>query len=264
MKAYVMTDMEGVAGVVNFESQAYADGKYYEQAKQLLTGEVNAAVEGLLEAGVDDILVCDGHGPGAISFENLHPQAKLMHGRPLAPAVARDIVTREYDFSVMIGQHAMAGVEDGNLNHTQMSRAVDYYKLNGKLIGEIAQFALHCGAMGMPLIWLTGDEAACREARELIPGITTTSVKKGLSRNCAISLSKEKSHELIRRDAAAAVANHKKNPVKPLVWPGPYVLEKRFFHSHTKDGYVGHPMAEIIDSQTVRLKGDDIKELIYM
>jgi D-amino peptidase len=263
MKAYVMTDLEGVAGVVSFESQAYPEGKYYEQAKLLLTAEINAAVDGLLEAGVDDVLVMDGHGPGAVSFENLHPEAKLMHGRPLASASVRDAATKDYDFSIMIGQHAMAGVEDGNLNHTQASRAVDRYTLNGKPIGEIAQFALHCGSFGMPLIWLTGDEAACAEARELIPGITTTAVKKGLSRNSAISLSAKKSHQLIRQDAVTAVQNHKKNPIQPLVWPGPFVLEKRFFHSHFKDGYATNPAAEIIDSQTVRIRGDSIRDVIY-
>ena len=106
-------------------------------------------------------------------------------------------------------------------------------------------------------------EAACAEARELIPGITTTAVKKGLSRNSAISLSAKKSHQLIRQDAVTAVQNHKKNPIQPLVWPGPFVLEKRFFHSHFKDGYATNPAAEIIDSQTVRIRGDSIRDVIY-
>lgn len=54
-------------------------GRSYENAKKLLTAEINAAVEGMLEMGVDDILVCDGHGPGAVVFEELHSAAKLLH-----------------------------------------------------------------------------------------------------------------------------------------------------------------------------------------
>ncbi len=85
MKMLMMTDLEGVAGVVSFNEQAYAEGRYYDQAKRLLTAEVNAAVEGLLEVGVEDTLILDGHGPGGIWFEDLHPAARVLHGCPLVP-----------------------------------------------------------------------------------------------------------------------------------------------------------------------------------
>ena len=180
MKVVIGTDVEGVAGVVDFETQASAAGKYYEETKQLLTAEVNAAVDALLEEGIDDIIVNDGHGPGGIHFPSLHPAAKLAHGRPLAPRYLRNEVYREYDVTMMIGQHAMMGVQDANLNHTQQSRIIEWYKLNGQLIGEIAQWSLMMGALGLPMIFLSGDGAACREAENLIPGITTAAVKKGL------------------------------------------------------------------------------------
>ena len=160
MKVIMMTDLEGVAGVVSFNAQSYGEAKYYEEAKKLLTAEVNAAVDGLLSTGATDVLVNDGHGPGGIYFEDLHPAAKLMHGRPLAPAHIRQAVTRQYDVAVMVGQHAMAGVTGGNLAHTQSSRHIDYYKLNGKPIGEIAQWALYCGALGLPMIFLSGEKNA--------------------------------------------------------------------------------------------------------
>ncbi len=85
MKIVMCTDMEGVAGIVSFEQQSYADGKYHDQAMRLATAEVNAAIDGLLKAGVEEVLVFDGHGPGGIDFESLHPAAKLLHGRPAAP-----------------------------------------------------------------------------------------------------------------------------------------------------------------------------------
>ena len=132
MKIVLMTDLEGVAGVTSFADQGYADGKHHEAAKKLLTAEVNAAVDGLLAVGIDDVLVIDGHGPGGISFEDLHPAAKLMHGRPLAPAATRRAVIEQYDVCGIIGQHAMAGVAAGNLAHTQSSRAIDSYTLNGR------------------------------------------------------------------------------------------------------------------------------------
>ena len=108
-----------------------------------------------------------------------------------------------YEAVVMIGQHAMAGTLTGNQNHTQSephqnSRAIDYYKLNGRPIGETAQIALYFGALGLPLIFLSGDADACREAEELVPGIGTAAVKEGVGRGAAISLSAVAARRLIR------------------------------------------------------------------
>lgn len=259
MKLFICTDLEGVAGVVSFEHQAFDNGKYYEAAKKLLTGEVNAAVEGALEAGVKEVVIMDGHGPGAISYEDIHPAAKLMHGRPLGSmAVWAEIVSR-FDAAAMIGQHAMAGIERGTLNHTQSSRTVEYYKLNGKIIGEIAQFALFGGAFNIPLIFLSGDDCACREAEEFVPGITTASVKEGIGRCSAISCSVPEARRRIKEGMKKALKKHAKSPVKPLVWKGPYELEKRFFTTETADWIKG----ERVDSRTVRLHSKNITDIIY-
>jgi D-amino peptidase len=259
---YMMTDLEGVAGVVSFEDQAFATGRYYDQAKRLVTAEVNAAVEGLLDAGVEDVLICDGHGAGGIWFEDIHPKAKLLHGRPItiqqlfAPLA-------DYEAVVMIGQHAMAGVPTSNQNHTQSSQTIDYMKLNGQLIGEIAQFALYSGALGKPMIYLSGEIDACKEAEALIPGITTTSVKQGLGRGAAISLSASEARSRIRAGIRQAIERQRTQPLPPLTWPGPYQLEKRFFHTHVADQAAMQPDAIRVDSQTIRYEGNDLRTLIY-
>lgn len=263
MKIIMGTDIEGVAGVVSFEKQAYDTGKYYEQAKRLLTGEVNAAIDGLLDADVEDVLVFDGHGHGGISYEDLHPAARLLHGRPAAPRSRRSPLLEEYDACVMIGQHPMAGVASGTLNHTQSSQTIEYYKLNGREIGEIAQFALYHGAFGLPLVFLSGDSEACKEAEQLISGIVTAEVKVGMSRQSAISLSKERSRKLIRERIAEAVASHKKNPIPPLVWDGPFELEKRFLFTENADGFQNNALYERVDAKTVRRRSDSILDIIY-
>lgn len=263
MKVFMGTDLEGVAGVVSFTEQTYSDGRYNDAAKRLLTAEVNAAVEGLVSAGVEDVLVSDGHGPGAIWFEDLHPAASLLHGRPVALRAVCDAVIAGYDVCVMIGQHAMAGVATGNLSHTQSSRSIDCYTLNGKKIGEIAQFALYYGALGLPLIFVSGDEAACAEAEALIPGITTVAVKKGLSRESAISLSAVEARRRIREGIELAIERQESEPLPPLRWEGPFVLEKRFFYTHHADAAASQPGVERVDSQTVRLYGESIMDIIY-
>jgi len=263
MKVFMVTDMEGVAGVVSFTDQSYPDGKYYEAAKSLETAEVNAAVDGLLDAGVDDILVWDGHGAGGINFTELHPAAKLLHGRPSPPWSRLNEVIARYDLCVMIGQHARAGVATGNQNHTQNSRSIDYYKLNGKVIGEIGQIALYFGSFGVPLVFLSGEEDACQEAADLVDGITTVAVKEGLGRGSAISLSAQEARRRIRAGIKRAIEQQQAKPVAPLVWPAPYVLEKRYFHTDITDGAAAQPGVERIDSQTVRLQSEEIRDIIY-
>lgn len=262
-KVVVGTDIEGVAGVVSMEDQSRNTGKYHDNAKRLATAEVNAAVQALVDSGVDDILVIDGHGPGGLWFEDLHENAKMLHGRPAAPRSVRDPILAEYDACIMIGQHAMSGIATSNQNHTQNSREIDYYKLNGKRIGEIAQFALYNGALGLPLIFLSGEEEACKEAEELIPNIVTANVKKGLGRNSAISLSAQASRKKIYAQMKKAVENHRQNPIPPLTWEGPYVLEKRFHFTDSADTASNAPDAERIDDQTLRFHNDDIKKIIY-
>jgi D-amino peptidase len=229
----------------------------------LLTAEVNAAVEGLLEAGVEDILVMDGHGPGGIWYDDLHPAAKLLHGRPLPPRERLVPIVSQYDVCTMIGQHAMAGVLTSNQGHSQSSRTIDYIQLNGRKIGEIAQFALYYGGLELPLIFLSGEEDACREVEDLIPGITTVSVQQGVGRGAAISLAAPEAHRRICEGIQRAVRRQREDPLAPTQWEGPYVLEKRFFHTDVADRASVQPGVERVDSQTVRISGEDITEIIY-
>jgi len=205
----------------------------------------------------------DAHGPGAISFEDLHPAAKLLHGRPFAPWSRIAGVIGIYDAVIIVGQHAMAGEVTGNLSHTQSSRTIEYYKLNDRLIGETAQFALFCGELGLPVIFLSGDADACREAEELIPGITTAAVKQGLGRGCAISLSAPEAHRLIREGVEQALVRQQSEPVPPLRWDPPYTLEIQYYFVEDADARMAQPGVERVDGRTIRMRADRIQELIY-
>lgn len=263
MRIFMLTDLEGVAGVVSFEQQSYADAKYLDNARRLLTGEVNAAAEGLFAAGATEILVVDGHGAGGIWFEDLHPDVTLCHGRGHVLPLFTAEQLGSYDAAGMIGQHAMAGIATGNQNHTQSSYSIDYYKLNGKPIGETAQFTLMCGAFGVPLIYFAGDKDGCDEAAELVKGLPTTAVKQGLARGAQITMTAPAARAAIRRDAEAALKKHKKSSRKPLVWDGPFVLEKRFFHTDSADNAARAHGAERVDSQTVRIRSDNVADILY-
>lgn len=260
MRLYMATDLEGVAGVYSFEDQAVPTGRYYEAAKKLLTGEVNAAIEGALEAGVTDFLISDGHGCGGIHYESLHPRACVIQGRPRLPRGWYG--DGRYDIACVIGQHAMEGTNRAVLNHTQDNLGVEYYKLNGQYIGETAQTALYLGYYGVPVIFLSGDTAACKEAEDLIPGVFTSAVKDGLSLSCAASLSLHASRQLIRETITKAILRHKQNPFKPLVWEPPFKMEIRMKRTELADRYESSGWKRK-DSKTVENQADLIIDIIY-
>jgi D-amino peptidase len=113
------------------------------------------------------------------------------------------------------------------------------------------------------MIFLSGDDAACRETEDLIPGITTAAVKIGLSRTSAISYPPSEAHRRIREGIKKAIQQHRKKNIRPLKWKGPYVLEKKFFHTGNVDHYAQNPMAKIIDPQILQLHSKNILDIIY-
>src|SRR5581483_4219378 len=169
----------------------------------LLTGELNAAIEGALEAGATEIAVWDGHdGSRSLAIDEIHPRASLIQGRP-TPANYY-LEDRRYDGILFIGQHAMAGAKGGVLAHSQIFR-VERITINGRAVGEIGQTAAIAGYFHIPVIMLSGDQAACDEIRELQPKAETVAVKHLAGKGSSWSLSHAEAKQRIRAAAARAV-----------------------------------------------------------
>jgi len=176
-RVYIMTDLEGVAGVRDSEQWCGPDGRYYDLARKLLTLEVNAAISGFSAGGAREIVVCDGHGRGAVDVELLDPRAQLERGWPEGwpgPSLAAG----KFDAVAWVGQHAKAGTPYAHLAHTQSWNYVDL-SINKVSIGELGQLALCANELGVRAIFASGDKAFSEEARALVPGIETVSVKRG-------------------------------------------------------------------------------------
>ena len=158
---YMMTDLEGVAGVDDWDPRHREDATtakgVYDRAEmqRLLTGEVNAAAEGLFAAGVEEVQ----HGAGrTILSEELVSGVKLVQGvkRPcwlpgLSPGV---------DALIQMGMHAMTGTPNGCAH--SMSRNM-VYRVNGAEVGEMERAAYLCGHLGIPWVFTSGD-LACAES----------------------------------------------------------------------------------------------------
>src|SRR5687768_5495061 len=178
MKIYIMTDMEGVAGVVSSVDYCAPDSRYYEVGRTLTTLETNAATEGALEAGATDFLVVDGHGHGAIDPLQLHPAARLLAGRPLGYPFGCD---RSFDVAFSIGQHAKANAPGGQLAHSG-SFTVENQILNGQSLGQLGINMPFAAYFGVPTVLVAGDQACADEAHALVPQIETVAVKVGFDR----------------------------------------------------------------------------------
>lgn len=179
MKIMVMTDMEGVAGVLNHDDWVMPAGRWYPTGLRLLTAEVNAAIDGLAAGGATEIVVVDGHGAGGIDPEHLDGRAQLLRGIVDREAAWPWGLSRDFTGLCFVGQHAKAGTDYSHITHTQWFNYRDL-QVNGVSIGEYGQMALCAMELGVPCILACGEEALCREAAALTPGVVTVSVKKGL------------------------------------------------------------------------------------
>jgi D-aminopeptidase len=177
MKIMIMTDMEGVAGVLNFDEWVVPGGRYYEKGKRFLTEEVNAAVEGFASAGAEEIVVVDGHGYGGIDPEILDEKALLMRGAEEQTWPWG--LDGSFSGLAFVGQHAKAGTPYSHITHTQSFRYLDL-QINGISIGEYGQLALCAMELGVPTILACGEQALCDEAEALTPGVVTVPGKRGL------------------------------------------------------------------------------------
>ena len=215
-RVYIMTDLEGVAGVLDSENWCLADSRYLDMAKEFLTLEVNAAVEGFFSAGVKEILVADGHGYGGINPELLDPRVELLHGWKSGWPFSLE---EGWEALAHVGQHAKARTEYAHLCHTGSMRVLDQ-AINRVSVGEFGDMTLCASELGVPSIFGSGDLAFTKEAQALAPGIETVAVKRGTRRGRgdeldadayrkrnvgAIHRQPQKAREMIRAGAAKAL-----------------------------------------------------------
>src|SRR4030042_868582 len=135
MKILIAADMEGISGVTNW-NQVDPNHAEYARFRRLMTGDVNAAVRGICGAGVDEILVVDGHERGTnILLEELDPSAHLICG-DYTPLAMIQGVDQGIDGVIFVGYHARAGSKNAILDHTWSSRRIANLYLNDILVGE--------------------------------------------------------------------------------------------------------------------------------
>jgi D-amino peptidase len=210
VRVHVISDIEGVAGIVKWAQTGGENSTLYHEGRRLYTEEINAAVRGAKAAGATEIVVMDCHGAGGdYTFNSLLPD--LLD--PDCEFVVQSVWTEYTEFleqgcdaALFVGMHAKAGTPDGVLSHTVSGQAWQELRFNGVAVGETGINAALCGHWNCPVLLVTGDRAVCREARALLgDGLVTAEVKVGLGRFSARNLTAVRARELIEAKAKEAL-----------------------------------------------------------
>jgi D-amino peptidase len=254
VKIFISFDMEGVAGIVDW-SQCRAPGQPYEEGRRLLLGEVNAAIDGAIDAGATQIVCNDSHGtmfnldPAA-----LHGQAAYVAGRH-KPMYMMQGLDDSFDAVFLVGYHGSISGEGAVLSHTYNPQVISHVELNRTRVGESGINALAALGHQVPVALVTGDQHTIAEAAPFCPHAESVTTKESLTRFGAVNLHPDVARELIKAAATRAAENSKN--LKPPAIDLPATLD---VHMQTAD------MAQVASwvrgvtrtgLRTIRVEGDD-------
>lgn len=258
MKVYLSIDAEGVAGITDWD-QIRTTGDDFALGRRLMLGELNAAIEGVLAAHPDaEIVVNDSHG----SMRNFPPDeiagnASLIAGRH-KPMYMMEGLDGSFDAILFIGYHGAIGAHPAILSHTYNPRAIWEVQIDGHSVGESALNGLVAAHYGVPIVFVSGDEATAVDARALVPDIETAIVKTSFTRFAARSVHPQVAREQIRSGVQRALSQMAGKALVP-VYASPTRVEVTFLTADMAGACAVLRGVELVPEQprTVRCVGDD-------
>lgn len=249
MKVFVSLDLEGATGVAS-SRQLRAGGSGLAAARAALRADLTAALEGCAAAGAGAVTVRDGHGRSDdLDVGGLGDGVTLALGAnaPLGMMAGLD---ESFDAVLLVGYHAMAGTHAAVLDHTFASQVFRVRVDDADEAGEIGLNAALAGSFGVPVVFVSGDDKACAEARELLSGVETATVKEGLARDSARLFAPAAARACIREGVERALTAAQRPPA--LSWDE-RALRIVFTRSDFCDRAAECPRVERVDARTVRI-----------
>jgi D-amino peptidase len=258
LKVYISVDMEGVAGTVTADQ--LGPGKFeYERFRTFMTRETLAAIRGAKEAGATEILVGDSHGNGEnLLIEEFPKDVRIIRSWPRRLGMMTGIDST-FDAVIFLGYHASTNNMHGVRAHTFSSARLTRVALNGMEMTEGSFNAAIAGHFGVPVIMMSGDEAAIAEVRSRLGNIEAAETKQSLGFHSAITITPEASCELIGEKVKAAFA--RRAEFKPYILKEPVTLEVSFKHYLPAEVLAYLRNVERADSHSIRFRGSDMLEV---
>lgn len=251
MKVLISVDAEGLQGIT-FGTQVLPNLDLYQEGREAMTDSINAVAEGAFKGGASSVTIVDAHdGNRNIPAGKVMREARLISGWPKELSMVEG--ARDSDILFMVGYHSRAGSIHGVLDHTY-STNVHRLWINGLEMGEIGLSAAVAGKLGVRSALVAGDTAAVNEARAMLSDCEFVTLKDGLSRYSANSLSSKDALDLLRSSAERAVKRHGtqfivKEPVKVKI---------EFQNSGMADNCMLLPGTIRKDAYSVETEGPDI------
>jgi D-amino peptidase len=228
-KVFISVDMEGIWGVVA-GPQTSSDSPEYGAARKWMAEDVNAVIAGLIEAGAGEIIVNDSHGSMRnIVADQLDPRASLISGSP-KPLSMMQGIDGSFDACIFVGYHARAGTAAATLDHTISGGSIRSIKINGQELPELGINAAIAGYFKVPVIMLTGDTAACAQAKAILgQEVVAVPVKEAVERYAARLYPMDEARKALKEGAREALA--KASRIAPFLIKPPYQFDVEFNNS---------------------------------
>jgi D-amino peptidase len=254
LKVYISADMEGVVGAVTGE-QLGPDGFEYQRFREFMTEEVLAAIEAAREAGATEILVSDSHGNGQnLLIDRFPADVQVVRSWP-RPLMMMQGIDSTFDAAILIGYHAGTTNPEGVRAHTMSSARLTDIRLNGQSIPEAGMSAAIAGHFGVPVVMISGDDAAVEEAQHVIGDIEGAIVKWSYGFHSARTLTPAAGYALIREKVKTALGRI--GDFAAVRLQSPVTLEVSFKSYRPVQVLAYLPIVELVDAHTIRYLAED-------
>jgi D-amino peptidase len=259
LKVYISADMEGIAGVASAD-QLGPTSFEYARAREWMTGEVLAAIQGAREAGATEFVVSDSHGNGESLLIDKFPSdvpIRIVRSFP-RPLGMMEGIDSTFGAVIFIGYHASTSSTTGVRAHTMSSALLTRISLNGTSMSEAGINAAIAAQFGVPVVMITGDDAIVYETKQRLGAVQGVAVKQAIGFHSTSTLTPEVAQAQIRQNAKTAVEH--RGQMKPYAMTRPVSVEVSFKNYRPVEllGYL--PNVQRIDSHTVRFSARDMIE----
>ena len=254
MKIFISSDMEGTAGVVDW-NQCIAGNPDYNYYRGLLTKEINASIEGAMAAGATEFLLNDSHS----AMHNIFPDQLAGNARYLSgkhkPMYMMQGLDSSYDAIFFISYHGSMSSQASVLSHTYNPRAISEIKINGQIASEAGLNCLVAQHYGVPVVLVSGDETTQIETEVWSPDVKSAVVKKSISRFASDSMHPVQACELIKEKATEAIKNLKSISAPAITLPA--TIEITFHNGDFAEQATWIPGTVRTGAKTVELTDSD-------
>lgn len=258
MNVYVSADIEGIAGIRSFDeaTKGKPDNPWF---RRQMTAEVAAACRGARAVGAEKILVQDAHDSADnLLLDELPAGIEIVRGWSGHPLMMIQELDPSFDAVMMIGYHAGAGFGQSPIEHSCSLRLTEL-RLNGTPVSEFVIHTYAAAALGVPVVFVSGDEGLSREVKRFDSRIRTVATKRGVG-EAVVTLHPQDVIEQIEKRARDALESLSEFP--PIALPDSFDVELRYRRHQDATTASFFPGARRVNPFTVGFTSSSYEEIL--